>query len=266
MNEQSIDFDRAADYYDRTRALPAEIQAAVTDVLAAELTDRGRVLELGVGTGRIALPLHARGFELVGADLSEPMMRKLVANAGEVMPFPLVRADGVALPLRHGAVAAAFLCHVLHLIPKWTRVVAELVRVVQPGGLVLVDLGGGPTAIGREVTEAFNGFAALERPRPGCTDPNDLDAAFASHGASLRLAKPVTFEPSFTIAGLLHRIEGNLFSSTWSLSDDARADAVRRTRDWAAERFGDLDAPRVDAVTIQWRAYELASTPGGRAA
>jgi SAM-dependent methyltransferase len=254
----SIAFDRAADYYDRTRALPDEIQAAVIEVLRGELAGRGRVLELGVGTGRMALPLHARGVDLIGMDLSEPMMRKLVENAAGALPFSLARADGRALPLRDVAVGAAFLCHVLHLIPQWTDVIAELVRVVAPGGLILVDLGGGPTAIGREVTAAFNRFAALDRPRPGCTDPGALDRAFADLGATVRLAAPVTFEPSFTIAGLLHRFEGNLFSSTWSLSEDARADAVRQTRTWAAERFGDLDAQRADKVTIQWRAYELA--------
>jgi SAM-dependent methyltransferase len=254
----SIAFDRAADYYDRTRALPADIQAAVIDVLAGELAGRGPVLELGVGTGRMALPLHARGVDLIGIDLSEPMMRKLVDNAAGAMPFPLVRADGLAVPLQDNAVGAAFLCHVLHLIPQWKDVVAELVRVVATGGLILIDLGGGPTAIGREVTDAFNRFAALERPRPGCTDPDALDRAFARLGAPLRLAAPVTFDPSFTIAGVLQRFEGNLFSSTWSLSDDQRADAVRQTRAWAAERFGDLDARRTDNVTIQWRAYELA--------
>jgi SAM-dependent methyltransferase len=256
--KESIVFDRAAEFYDRTRALPDEVQARVTELLAAELRDGRRVLELGVGTGRMALPLHERGIDLVGIDLSEPMMRKLVENAGGAMVLPLVQADGLALPLRDGAVRSAFLCHVLHLIPRWTDVVAELVRVVAPGGRVLVDLGGGPTAIGREVSEAFNRFASLDRPRPGCTDASDLDRAFAGHGATLRLTAPITFCPSFTIAGLLHRMEGNLFSSTWSLSDEARADAVAATRAWAVERFGDLDARRTDEVTIQWRAYELA--------
>ena len=258
MNEESIVFDRAVEYYDRTRALPAEVQAAVIDLLAGQLAGRGRVLELGVGTGRMALPLRERGVELLGLDLSEPMMRKLVENAGGRMRFPLAQADAAALPLPHGAVGAAYLCHVLHLIPRWEDAVAELVRVVASGGVVLVDLGGGPTQVGREVSKAFNRFAGLERARPGCSDPDALDRVFVGHRAVPRLLEPVSFAPGYTINGLLERLDGNLFSSTWSLSDEARKDAVAKTRAWAAEQYGDLDLHRNEAVTIQWRAYELA--------
>ena len=255
---ESIVFDRAVEYYDRTRALPPEVQAGVADLLAARLGGRGRVLELGVGTGRMALPLHQRGIDLVGVDLSVPMMRRLIENADGVMPFPLVRADGLAIPLPDGAVGAAYLCHVLHLIPRWEDVVAELVRVVAPGGVLLIDLGGAPTLVGREVHEAFNRFARLERARPGCTDPDALDRAMVRRGGIPRPVPALTFAPGYTINGLLERFESNLFSSTWSLSDEARADAVARTRTWAAERFGDLDTRRNESIAIQWRAYELA--------
>jgi SAM-dependent methyltransferase len=255
---ESIVFDRAVEYYDRTRALPAEIQAAVTDLLAGQLPRRGQVLELGVGTGRMALPLHERGLDLVGIDLSEPMMRKLVENASGRFPFPLVQADALALPLPDGGVRAAYLCHVLHLIPRWEDAVAELVRVVEPGGVVLVDLGGAPTSVGREVSAVFYRFARLERPRPGCNNPDDLDRAFVARGAvPRRPPPPISFAPGYTINGLLERLESNLFSSTWSLSDDARSRAVAETRAWAAERFGDLDGRRSESITIQWRAYGL---------
>jgi ubiquinone/menaquinone biosynthesis C-methylase UbiE len=257
MTGESIVFDRAAEYYDRTRALPADIQSAVTDLLADRLQGRGRVLELGVGTGRMALPLRQRGIDLVGLDLSEPMMRKLVENAGGTIPFPLVQADALALPLADGAVGAAYLCHVLHLIPRWEDVVAELVRVVGPGGVVLVDLGGAPTMVGREINQAFYRFAAVERARPGCTDPDALDRAFVRLRAVPRLLPSIPFAPEYTINDLLDRLAGNLFSSTWSLSDDVRNVAVAKTRAWAAEHFGDLDARRVESITIQWRAYEL---------
>jgi SAM-dependent methyltransferase len=253
----SIVFDRAVEYYDRTRALPPEVQAQVTDLLADRLQGRGRVLELGVGTGRLALPLRLRGIDLLGIDLSESMMRKLVENAGGTIPFPLVQADGLALPLADGAVGAAYLCHVLHLIPRWEDVVAEVARVVGPGGVVLIDLGGAPTKVGREINHAFYRFAGVERARPGCTDPDALDQVMVGHRAVPRLLPPIAFAPEYTINGLLERLAGNLFSSTWSLSDEVRNAAVAETRAWAAERFGDLDGRRVESITIQWRAYEL---------
>jgi SAM-dependent methyltransferase len=254
---ESIVFDRAVEYYDRTRALPPEVQAAVTDYLARELQGRGRVLELGVGTGRMALPLHPRGVDLVGVDLSEPMMRKLIENAAGSMPFPLVQVDGLELPFPDGCLGAAYLCHVLHLIPPWQHAVAELVRVLRPGGLLLVDIGGQPTSVGREVQDAFNRIAALDRPRPGCTDPDELDRELAGHGATARLADPIGFTLHFTIANMLERLSNNQFSSTWSLRDEVRAAAVAQTTAWATERYGDLDARQEERIGVQWRAYDL---------
>ena len=47
-----------------------------------ELAAGGRVLELGIGTGRIALPLAQRGLEVVGIDASEAMVQRLRAKPG----------------------------------------------------------------------------------------------------------------------------------------------------------------------------------------
>ena len=51
------------------------------DVLA-ELADGGRVLELGIGTGRVALPLRARGVDVYGIDASEEMIARMRAKPG----------------------------------------------------------------------------------------------------------------------------------------------------------------------------------------
>ncbi len=56
-----VSFDRAADYYDATRRLPDSVRDQLAELLADELVERGLCVEIGVGTGRIALPLHRRG-------------------------------------------------------------------------------------------------------------------------------------------------------------------------------------------------------------
>ena len=53
----------------------------VVDLLA-ELAGSGRALELGIGTGRIALPLAARGVPVTGIDLSKAMVARLRAKPG----------------------------------------------------------------------------------------------------------------------------------------------------------------------------------------
>jgi hypothetical protein len=62
---ESVNFDRAAGYYDKTRALPAATMADLTGLLAAELAGRQPCLEIGVGTA--ASRCLARGVALATA-------------------------------------------------------------------------------------------------------------------------------------------------------------------------------------------------------
>ena len=59
----------------------ADYDASMIDMLA-ELTRDGRALELGIGTGRVALPLVARGVEVHGIDASPKMVERLRAKPG----------------------------------------------------------------------------------------------------------------------------------------------------------------------------------------
>jgi len=72
---------RAEAYDDRYRARFDEAEATV-DFLVALDRPPGPALELGVGTGRLALPLAARGPEVHGVDASEAMVARLRAKPG----------------------------------------------------------------------------------------------------------------------------------------------------------------------------------------
>lgn len=69
--------DQVADLYDEMYGPDEEAVACL-----AELAGNGPVLELAVGTGRLALPLSARGLEVHGIDASEAMVRRLRAKPG----------------------------------------------------------------------------------------------------------------------------------------------------------------------------------------
>jgi SAM-dependent methyltransferase len=75
--------EQVADRYDQSAADmfdPAVVDPAV-DFLA-DLAGDGAALELGIGTGRIALPLAERGVPVHGIDLSEAMVARLRAKPG----------------------------------------------------------------------------------------------------------------------------------------------------------------------------------------
>ncbi len=73
--------DRIADVYDEWTAREGIETDAAVGVLA-ELAGAGPVLELAVGTGRIALPLAERGLEVHGIDASQTMVDRLRAKPG----------------------------------------------------------------------------------------------------------------------------------------------------------------------------------------
>src|SRR5215471_18805817 len=80
MNDyvDSVYSEQCAEAYDQWFGSYAE---AAIDALA-ELAGRGRALELGIGTGLIALPLAARGVEVHGIDASAAMVSRLRAKPG----------------------------------------------------------------------------------------------------------------------------------------------------------------------------------------
>ena len=68
--------DRIAEIYDRMVTGTAPVETL------ARLAGGGRTLELGIGTGRVALPLAARGVEVHGIEASEAMVARLRAKPG----------------------------------------------------------------------------------------------------------------------------------------------------------------------------------------
>jgi SAM-dependent methyltransferase len=214
-----------------------------------------------VGTGRMALPLSAAGVEVVGVDLSEPMLRRLAENAAPASSVgsavvPVALADAVRLPFADGVVGAAFGCHVLHLIPDWRTAVTEMVRVVRGGGLVLVDIGGANTQRGSEVGAFFASAAGAGRLRPGLTEVAQLEDALSELGCRRREPVVLRYPLTYSVGEVLERVESNQWSSTWALSDEVRLRAVADTRAWAEARWGDLGVPVTEEVEIVWRGFE----------
>jgi arsenite methyltransferase len=100
----------------------------------------GIALDVGSGPGNVTASLARaagpEGFAL-GVDISEPMLARAVsAEAGPQVGF--LRADAQQLPLRDETVDAVVSIAMLQLIPNPAAALAEMVRVLRPGGRMAV--------------------------------------------------------------------------------------------------------------------------------
>jgi SAM-dependent methyltransferase len=132
-SSESINFDRIADRYDETRGGEARGVQFAPDL--AELLQTGEpVVEIGVGTGVVAMALRTHGFRVVGIDISEHML----ARARDRIGPSVVRADALRLPFRDGDLEQALSVWVLHLVADVRVVMEEVARALRPGGRYLV--------------------------------------------------------------------------------------------------------------------------------
>jgi ubiquinone/menaquinone biosynthesis C-methylase UbiE len=243
-----ISFDKIAPVYDAQRAHPPEAAEQIGAAIV-ELAGRGApLLELGVGTGRIAIPAAVAGASVVGLDVSRRMLGTAAERAEAAgVGLDLALADAQRLPFADKSFAAALAVHVLHLLPDWRAALAELTRVLAPGGLLIqgADWRDPDSCVG-QLRAQFR-IAALEL-LPGSRPPG-AGAAVARALARLGgvTAEPVIaaswtrlVSPAEVIAGMAARVD----AEAWVLPADLLEACVASVRAWALARWGDLDTPQ----------------------
>jgi ubiquinone/menaquinone biosynthesis C-methylase UbiE len=126
----------------------AAVNARFADDLLSAMAGRGnvgraavRVLDLGAGTALIPIELCRRdaAIRVVAVDAAESMLavaRRNVSAAGLADRIDLVRGDAKHLDFEAGQFSVVVSNSILHHIPEPAEVIAELVRVTAPGGLL----------------------------------------------------------------------------------------------------------------------------------
>jgi hypothetical protein len=132
-----------------------------------------------------------------------------------------------------------------------------MVRVVRPGGIALVDMGGWGTGERREIQHYFAQSGGLDATHPGANEIADVEAEFARHGAAVRLLPEVADDRSGSLGELIDLLEAGIFSFTWPMTPEQRTRGAEATRIWARQRFGDLNERRTDQWLVSWRAFDV---------
>jgi SAM-dependent methyltransferase len=143
MSEDHFGEHVAARYDDSSAEMfQPEAVDPVVDFLA-ELAGGGAALELGIGTGRIALPLARRGVRVHGIDLSEAMVARLRAKpGGDEIPvtigdFAATRVDGTF------SVAYLVFNTIMNLTTQDEQVACfqNVAAHLEPGGCFVIEVG-----------------------------------------------------------------------------------------------------------------------------
>jgi ubiquinone/menaquinone biosynthesis C-methylase UbiE len=256
---------RVAHAYDRNRYHPPEVSGkiatAIVEPLDREFKDGAHVLEVGVGTGRIGMPVVARGVQLTGVDTDPEMMGAFKSKfAGVSKRVTLLEADAQDLPFQDNSFGGVIAVHIWHLIPDLTRALDEAVRVLKPGGF-LFEGWDSPNAASPELEIQDAWCKALEK----LGHPVQRGGHRAALKTSLAYLEERKFETtnrviaqwevSHTPLEVVEALEDGLYSFTKNIPMELRFQAGRDIKPFLNEQYSDLETP----IKTPW-AFHLRTT------
>jgi ubiquinone/menaquinone biosynthesis C-methylase UbiE len=249
---RSISFDRAADFYDATRAESEPVAAAITESLLDEIREAGEgpVLEIGIGTGRISRPLMEHGVPIAGIDISQRMMSRLLAQLPPVQRAPdLLLADATCLPFDDNSFGCVLAVHVLHLVSSLPKAIAEVARVLRSGG-VLLHQTHTESGVHAATTARFDellrerGVERQKGPRY-----EEIREALTTSGATSRTRNICEEEQQLDPAEVLREIRDRVHSWTWRVPEDAFRACIPEFEEYFRTRYA--SAPIIESVTYE---------------
>ncbi len=210
--------ERVAARYDEFAAEmfdPAVVDPAVD--LLVELAGSGRALELGIGTGRIALPLAQRGVPVHGIELSKAMAARLRAKPGAeeigvtIGDFATATVDGTF------SVAYLVFNTILNLTTQAAQVACfrNVAAHLEPGGCFVIEVGvpelqrlpPGETIRAFHVSETRWGFDEYDVATQGLTSHHFelVDGRLERLSIPFRYAWPAELDLMAELAGMTLR-------------------------------------------------------------
>ena len=276
----SLSFDAIAHMYDQTRGYPDDVAAHVTRAIVrnAQATAQTDFLEVGVGTGRIALPLASLGRSYTGVDISAKMLALLdekarmmgwqevqqdwgdypdeevdrsvsvvrFGHAESASSLRLVNADIKHIPFHAASFDSVVAVHIFHLMAAWQDALSEVLRVLRPGGCLLHcwdTYEKSETSVTQNINDKW--YALVSElggtvQRPGASIPAVKQWLY-EHGLRTDDELVYVWKQKVIPRAALEYIAKRYWSTTWTVDDAIFATSIERLWAWATNYYADLD-------------------------
>lgn len=252
--------EEARDAWDRIAAGYDQFQTPMSMFLADDALRRvglgsgTRFLDVGAGSGALALPAARLGAQVVATDISPAMIEWLMARAREEGLSNLEGRvmDGHALELEDDTFDVSGSQNGVTLFPDLDRALREMVRVTKPGGRALIVAFGPPPKaefpgfVLRAMQAAVPGFTGLPLDQPGSpfqvANPGVLRQRMADAGLKDIKVETVVWRTEFESAAQLWDVATNSnpigAELVADLTEEQRAEVQRVLEGMLRERSG----------------------------
>jgi ubiquinone/menaquinone biosynthesis C-methylase UbiE len=143
--ERQTSYAQAANSYDQTRFVPQVEDCIISALLTLTDVHEGmRILDVGAGTGRTAIPLARSGATVVALDLTLEMLhvlRRKTAGQPGLERLYIGRANARQMPINNDSFDVVVSTRFVHLFDSLDQLslIHEMHRVLKPGGVLLIE-------------------------------------------------------------------------------------------------------------------------------
>lgn len=255
---QRVDFSGNASIYDRRHGAVLALDVARELASMGELPSDGCVLDIGAGTGRVAMAFAAIGYKTVALDPALPMLNELLRKAPDSQVYTVAGEAG-RLPFPKETFDAVVLARILYLMADWQTVLSQAYDALKRGGCLFHEWGNGEAdeewAQIREKARKLFEEAGVENPfHPGARSESDVDNFLVTLGLQRTNELRLGPGPSMTLRDFVEKIVSGELSYIWNVPKHIQESCLRRLKDWSENIF-DLDKSIPIPRELHWTIY-----------
>jgi ubiquinone/menaquinone biosynthesis C-methylase UbiE len=252
-----VDFSPAAASYDGRHG-GLSIANASELANAAGIAAGAELLEVGAGTGRVAIPFAGLGFRVAAVEPADGMLQVLREKAG-ALPVTVLRGEGAKLPLGSAHFDAVLIARLLYVMPDWRDVLAEIRRVLKPGAPLLHEWGNGAPdeewlEMREKARELFEAAGVVDPFHPGARTEAQVEAELAKLHFTKTAERRFAGDFSMPLSEFLSRIVTGKCSYTWNVPPAVQAATLPKLIAWAEARY-DLGKTVLLPREVIWKIY-----------